>query len=120
LGQSAPFRVVDERTDGADAVFTVVVPEDCPYFEGHFPEWPILPAIGQLALVAELARRVSGAGATLTGVDGFKLSRQVTPGERVEIRLGAVRDDDTAAFEIRSAGARVSRGSIRIAAGWRE
>lgn len=115
-----PFRVVEERTDGAVAIFTVDVPEDCPYFEGHFPASPVLPAIGQLALVAGLVRRVSGACATLTGVDGFRLSRQVTPGERVEIRLGADQGENAASFEIRSAGARVSRGRVRIKGGSRE
>jgi 3-hydroxymyristoyl/3-hydroxydecanoyl-(acyl carrier protein) dehydratase len=116
LDPSTPFRVVDERTDGDSAVFTVVVPEDCPYFDGHFPERRILPAIGQLAIVEGLVRRVSGSSATLAGVDGFRLSRQVSPGDLVEVRVAASRDGQTAAFEILCEGARVSRGKLRVAA----
>ena len=117
MNPSAPFRVVDERTDGDTVVFTVVVPEDCPFFEGHFPGRPVLPAIGQLALLTALVQRVTGSSVSLTGVDGFRLSRQVLPGDRVEVRLEALRASETAAFELRCDGAPVSRGTVRVSAG---
>ena len=110
------FRVVDERTDGNVAVFTVAVPEDCPFFEGHFPGRPVLPAIGQFAILTDLVQRVAGSSVSLTGVDGFRLSRQVSPGDQVEVRLEAFRAGDTVAFAIRCDGALVSRGIARIAA----
>ena len=91
---------MDERTDGDTVVFTVVVPEDCPFFEGHFPGRPVLPAIGQLAMLTALVQRVTGPSVSLTGVDGFRLSRQVLPGDRVEVRLEALRAGDTAAFDL--------------------
>ncbi|MCH7779895.1 MAG: beta-hydroxyacyl-ACP dehydratase [Acidobacteria bacterium] len=115
LSPSAPFRVIDERTDGGAAVFTVVVPEDCPFFEGHFPGRPILPAIGQLAMLTGLVQRVTGSAVSLTGVDDFRLHRQVLPGDRVEVRLEAPRAGSTARFEIRRDGAPVSRGTVRFA-----
>ena len=117
MSPSTPFRVVDERTDGDTVVFTVVVPEDCPFFEGHFPGRPVLPAIGQLAMLTTLMRREAGSPVSLTGVDGFRLSRQVLPGDRVEVRLEAHRASDTVAFEVRCDGDPVSRGTARVAAG---
>jgi len=113
---SQPFRVVDERMDGDAVVFTVVVPEDCPFFEGHFPERPVLPAIGQLAMLTALVRRVSGSSVSLSGIDGFRLSRQVLPGDRINIRLGSQSASNTVVFEIRCDGAPVSRGTVRVAA----
>ena len=112
LNPSTPFRVVDERTDGNAVVFTVVVPEDCPFFEGHFPGRPILPAIGQLAMLTGLVRRVTGSTVSLTGVDGLRFSRTVLPGDRVEVRLEAPRAGGTARFEIRRDEAPVSRGTL--------
>ena len=114
MSPSAPFRVIDERTDGDAAVFTVVVPEDCPFFEGHFPGRPVLPAIGQLAMLTELVRRVTGSAVSLTGVDGLRLHRQVLPGDRVEVRLETPRAGGAARFEIRRDGAPVSRGTLRF------
>ncbi len=117
MNSSMPFRVVDERTDGDAAVFTVVVPEDCPFFEGHFPGRPVLPAIGQLAMLTGLVRRVTGSAVSLTGVDSLRLSHQVLPGDQVEVWLQASRASGTARFEIRRDGGAVSRGTVRVAAG---
>lgn len=114
---SMRFRVVDEWRDGDTARFTVVVPEDCPFFDGHFPGRPILPAIGQLAMLTELLRRVTAAAVSLTGVDGLRLSRQVLPGDEVAVRLDVQRVSGTARFEIRSDGSSVSRGTVRMATG---
>jgi 3-hydroxyacyl-[acyl-carrier-protein] dehydratase len=117
LNPLTPFRVVDERTNGDAAVFTVVVPEDCPFFEGHFPGRPILPAIGQLAMLTALLQQVTGSAVSLTGVDGFRLSRPVLPGDRVEVRLDAPRTSGTVRFEIRREDAPVSSGTVRVAVG---
>jgi len=106
--------MIDKRIDGDTVVFTVVVPEDCPFFVGHFPGRPVLPAIGQLAILAAMLRRVAGPAACLAGVDGFRLSRQVLPGDRIEVRLEELRNS-TAAFQIRCDGAPVSRGTLRVA-----
>ena len=114
MSPSAPFRVIDERTDGDVAVFTVLVPEDCPFFEGHFPARPILPAIGQLAILTGLVQRMIGSTVSLTGVDGLRLNRQVLPGDRIEVRLEAPRKGGTARFEIRRDEAPVSSGTVRF------
>jgi 3-hydroxyacyl-[acyl-carrier-protein] dehydratase len=117
LSPSTLFPVVDERREGDVAVFTVIVPEDCPFFDGHFPGRPVLPAIGQLAMLTELLRRATGSALSLTGADGLRFSRQVLPGDQVEVRLGDPRAGGTACFEIRRDEAPVSRGTVRIAAG---
>lgn len=117
MSPSTPFRVVGERRKGDDTVFTVAVPDDSPFFEGHFPGQPILPAIGQLAILAELVRRASGSTATLAGVDGLRLGRRVTPGDRVEVTLATGAAGDTIAFRIRCNGEAVSRGTARLAPG---
>lgn len=112
-----PFRVIDERMEVDTRIFAVVVPEDCPYFHGHFPGLPVMPAIGQLALLAGLLTRVIGSAVSLTGVNDLRLSRQMSPGHHVEVRLEDPRGGDTARFEIRRDGAFVSGGTLRIAPG---
>lgn len=115
MSGSTPFHVVGEHADGEASVFTLAVPEDCPFFEGHFPGRPVLPAIGQLAILTALVRRVAGAPVSLTGVDGLKLSRQVLPGDRVEIRLQSPMPGGKMAFSIRRDGDLISRGTLRFA-----
>jgi len=111
-----PFRVVDERREGDVSVFTVIVPEDCRFFDGHFPGRPVLPAIGQLAMLTELLRRATGSAVSLTGAEGLRFSRQVLPGDQVEVRLEDPRARGTARFEIRRGEAPVSRGTVRVVA----
>jgi len=115
VNPSMPFRVVDERADRDTVRFTLVVPEDCPFFEGHFPGQPVLPAIGQLAMLEVLLRRTVGSSVVLSGVDGFKLSRQILPGDRVEIRVEVRRAAGEADFVVRRDGNPVSRGTLRMA-----
>ena len=117
MSRATPFRVVEERAEENLTVFTVAVPEDCPFFAGHFPGRPVLPAVGQLALLTDLLRRVTGSSVSLAGVDAYRLSRQVLPGDRLEVRLGAVQAEDTATFSVLCDGALVSRGTLRVAAG---
>ena len=115
MNQLVPFRIDKERTDQDASVFTVAVPEDCPFFEGHFPGRPILPAIGQLAILTELVRLATGYAKSLTGIDGLKLTGQVLPGDRLEVRLEVSRADGTARFSIVRDGAPVSSGTLQLA-----
>lgn len=113
---SMPYRVIAERRIGDASVFAVVVPGDCPFFDGHFPGQPVLPAIGQLAMLTGLLRRMTGSVVSLTGVDDLRLLRQIVPGDQVEVRLEDPQAGVTARFEIRCDGAPISRGTVRFAA----
>ena len=110
-----PFRVVDERTDGDAAVFTVVVPEDCPFFDGHFPGRPVLPAIGQLVLIERLhlLRQASHAG--VSEIENLRFVRPVAPGEMLTVKLDEEAGGSRTRFEIRGEGGTVSRGVLRWA-----
>ena len=55
---SPAFELLEVSTSDPEWVFKVRVPATCPYFRGHFPTNPVLPAIGQLALVLELLEQV--------------------------------------------------------------
>lgn len=121
MSRTTPFRVVEERASGDTTIFTITIPEDSPYFDGHFPGRPVLPAVGQLAILTDLLNRVSGSPLSLAGVDAYRLSRQVLPGDRLEVRLGTagvgtVGAGDTAAFSILCDSDLVSRGTLRVTA----
>ena len=68
-------------------------------------------------MLTGLLRRVSGSTVSLTGADGVKFTRQLLPGDRVEVRLENPRAGGSVRFEIRSNEALVSRGTVQIAEG---
>ena len=87
--------------DGADGArrAEVEVAVDSPWFSGHFPGEPVLPAMAQIGLVARLAL------APLAGLDGVRFARAVQPGDRLVVSLAAAGAAGRARFALtRGAG----------------
>jgi 3-hydroxyacyl-[acyl-carrier-protein] dehydratase len=63
------------------------VAADTPMFAGHFPGLPIMPAVGQIALLQALIRQHSDWAATITGGSGLKFSARIQPGDQLSVRL---------------------------------
>lgn len=98
-----PFLLVDriiELDPGKRAVGIKNVSANEAFFEGHFPDHPIMPgvliveAIAQVGAVAMLSSPAqAGLIALFAGIDKVRFKRQVTPGDRIhlEVELGLVR-----------------------------
>jgi 3-hydroxyacyl-[acyl-carrier-protein] dehydratase len=99
-----PFLLVDRileiSADGKSAVGLKCVSANEPFFQGHFPDLPIMPGV----LIVEALAQCAGASllgsverdgklAMLAGVDGFRFRRPVVPGDqlRLEVRLTRLR-----------------------------
>lgn len=64
------------------------------FFEGHFPDRPIMPgvlmveALAQLACVALLSKdEYKGMLGVFTGMDGLKFRTMVVPGDRLDLEV---------------------------------
>ena len=98
-----PFLLVDriiELEVGQRAVGIKNVTVNEPFFQGHFPGYPVMPgvlmveAMAQVGAVALLAGGdAKGKLALFAGIDGLRFKRQVKPGDtlRMEVSLGQVR-----------------------------
>ncbi len=98
-----PFLLVDriiELEPGRRAVGFKNVTANEAFFEGHFPEYPVMPgvliveAIAQVGAVAMLSSpEHAGQLALFAGIDKVRFKRQVTPGDtiRLEVEMGRVR-----------------------------
>ena len=80
-------RIVEVSADGKSAVGLKCVSANEPFFQGHFPDLPIMPGV----LLGSVER--DGKLAMLAGVDGFRFRRPVVPGDqlRLEVRLTRLR-----------------------------
>ena len=56
-------------------------------FEGHFPGYPILPAILQTLLAQILAEKVVGEPLQFLSLKRAKFIRQLLPGDRIDVSL---------------------------------
>jgi len=98
-----PFLLVDrvlELEPGRRAVGVKNVTQNEPFFEGHFPDYPVMPGV----LIVEAMAQVGAVGvmaleefrqklALFAGIDGVRFRRQVIPGDvlRMEVEIERLR-----------------------------
>lgn len=96
-----PFLLVDkiiEIDPGKRAVGIKNVTANEPFFQGHFPEYPIMPGVlivealaqtAGIAVNAEAAQAGGGSGeaklGVLASIDEMKFKWQVTPGDTLQL-----------------------------------
>lgn len=90
-------RVIERSEDGKRAVAIKTVSGNEPFFQGHFPDYPIMPGV----LIVEALAQAGGAGllhqsgtdklAVLAGLDGFRFKRPVVPGDVLRLEVELVR-----------------------------
>lgn len=93
-----PFALVDkvvEYTPGVSAVGIKSVTKNEEFFNGHFPDRPIMPGVLQVEALAQLAGIVClqmegaapGAVFFFAGVDGVKWKKPVVPGDTLVMEI---------------------------------
>lgn len=92
-----PFLLIDkiiELEEGQRAVGIKNVTVNEPFFQGHFPEYPVMPgvliveALAQVGAVAMLAKNENkGKLAFFTGIDNFRFKEQVKPGDTLHLTV---------------------------------
>ena len=92
-----PFLLVDrieELEPGVRAVGTKNVTQNEPFFQGHFPDYPVMPGV----LIIEAMAQVGAVGvmaggehkdklALFAGIDGVRFRRQVLPGDVLSMEV---------------------------------
>lgn len=98
-----PFLLIDqihELEPGKRAVGIKNVSANEPFFQGHFPEYPVMPgvliveAIAQVGAVTLLSlEEYTGQMALFAGINNVRFKRQVKPGDtlKLEVVLGQLR-----------------------------
>ncbi len=111
-----PFLLVDrieELEPGVRAVGIKNVTQNEPFFEGHFPDYPVMPGV----LIVEAMAQVGAVGvmaveeyrqklALFAGIDGVRFRRQVVPGDVLTMEV-----------EIERLKGRVGRGKGKATVG---
>ena len=97
--------------DAAHVELTFV--PDAIYFQGHFPDFPILPGVIQLHFACVFARRFFGAELLPTRVSKLKFAHMIFPGETVSLELKRTRSG--AEFAYRKSGKLCSAGTLSTA-----
>lgn len=96
-----PFLLVDKVTDMEEgkrvtAIKNVTANE--PFFQGHFPDYPVMPgvliveALAQTGAIAVLGiEENKGKIGFLAGIDKCRFKHQVKPGDQLELNVEIIR-----------------------------
>ena len=98
-----PFLLVDKvikinRLKSAIGIKNVTFNE--PYFQGHFPGFPIMPGVTIIEALAQTAAVMVGVSLDLAdknlliyfmGIDNCKFRRKVAPGDTLELKVNVLR-----------------------------
>ena len=77
---------VIERTENSVAV-EFSIPPDSSYFDGHFPEFSLLPAVAQVELIIRFAAEYLGTGIDISEMRRVKFTQFILPNAPLLLRL---------------------------------
>lgn len=96
-----PFLLVDkvlEKEEGKRVVGIKNVSANEPFFQGHFPDYPVMPgvliveALAQVGAIAVLdIEENKGKIGFLAGIDKCRFKRQVKPGDQLRLEVEITR-----------------------------
>lgn len=93
-----------------------VVPSGSAWFDGHFPEAPILPGVAQLAMVVDILKETLCRTVTVTRLSRVRFKSAIHPEDKVTVEInpkaGAAL---TYAFQISCGSEPASGGFLTIA-----
>ena len=93
-----PFLLVDkiiECDDDSNIVGIKSVTANEPFFQGHFPDYPVMPGVLIVEAMAQVAcilamrvlKKEGHASVFFTGIDGVKFRKPVVPGDVLRLEL---------------------------------
>ena len=98
-------RIIEKTENSVCLEFSV--PDTSPYFDGHFPEFPILPAVAQVDLILRFAVQYLETGNELLEIRRIKFSNLIRP--FTPLLLSLEKNGSTISFRMTSP---VSQGEI--------
>ena len=90
----------------------VTTDEASPWFEGHFPNDPTLPAIAQLNMVTDTIAKLLQKDLSLQSLTRIKFKKVIRPGDILDILATAGKKENQYSFKITSENQEVCSGRL--------
>jgi len=108
-------QVIAVRAEGAAVEIDLAVTADIVWFEGHFPDLPVLAGVVQIEWALDLARRHLGVGTVSARQFQIKFKQMIVPGDMVTLMLRHDLAKHKLKFEYRCGGQVCTVGSVVVA-----
>lgn len=104
--------VISQEITGTTCKLCLRVPTSSPYFEGHFPDVPVLPGVVQVVWAEHFGRELLGVIGLFRSMRTVKFKAIVLPGAELELALEYCADEGRLQFHYRSASGEHSQGRL--------
>ena len=103
--------------DETNAVLEFVIPVTSDFFDGHFPEYKLLPAVAQFEIITRFSRKYFGTQRYVPNIKRIKFSAPIRPDTKIHLELTYKKDKGTVTFNMADAnveGKVYSSGSFAV------
>lgn len=115
IPESPNFKILKYRLEENRMQVKIVIPETSDYYDGHFPEFKLLPAVVQIDLVLRLFRGLAGKTLVFKRISRAKFMGPIFPEIPVTIESSYFPDSGKLLFGIFSEeGKKLSSGTIEL------
>ncbi|MBC2712840.1 MAG: hypothetical protein HGJ94_18180 [Desulfosarcina sp.] len=90
------------------------VPADSPWFDGHFPEAPVLPGVAQLSMVHDLLCRIFNQRLPVTQVSRVRFKQLIRPDQALVLTVKLGDENSSHSFRIFGDQGLICSGLIRL------
>lgn len=104
-----------DTEDGFLAEYELYLPATLIYFQGHFPDFPLLPGIAQVHWVMEFVRSL-GIDGCVSSIERLKFVRPIRPESKLSLELKALNSQARVDFRFSDDGGNYSQGRIILGA----
>ena len=94
-----------------------VIPLTSDFFDGHFPEYKLLPAVAQFEIITRFSRKYFGTQRYVPNIKRIKFSAPIKPGTKIHLELTYKKDKGSVTFnmaDVQVEGKVYSSGSFAV------
>ena len=98
-------------------VLEFVIPATCDFFDGHFPQYKLLPAVAQFEIITRFSRKYFGTQRYVPNIKRIKFSAPIKPDTKIHLELTYKKEKGSVTFNMADAnveGKVYSSGSFAV------
>ena len=98
-------------------VLEFVIPASCDFFDGHFPQYKLLPAVAQFEIITRFSRKYFSTQRYVPNIKRIKFSAPIKPNTKIHLELTYKKDKGSVTFNMSDAnveGKVYSSGSFAV------
>ena len=108
-------KIVEKKENSVSLEFSI--PESSDFFDGHFPEFKLLPAVAQFEVVTRFSRKYFNTQRYVPAIKRIKFSNPIRPDTNVHLNLEYRAEKSSVSFSMQDAdieGKVYSSGSFSV------